>query len=78
MHRLKKAKITLNVYRKMPIRPINSQIPRANIYVVNQDGIQPDPEKVRAVTAMPPPTNVPEVRRFMGMVNQLSPNLQTK
>ena len=68
MHKLKKAKITLNVdkchFAKSTIKFLGQ--------IVNQDGIQPDPEKVRAVTAMPPPTNVPEVRRFMGMVNQLS------
>ena len=68
MHRLKKAKITLNVdkchFAQSTIKFLGQ--------IVNQDGIQPDPEKVRAVTAMPPPTNVQEVRRFMGMVNQLS------
>ena len=68
MHRLKKAKITLNVdkchFAQSTIKFLGQ--------IVNQDGIQPDPEKVQAVTAMPPPANVPEVRRFMGMVNQLS------
>ena len=68
MHRLKKAKITLNVdkchFAQSTIKFLGQ--------IVNQDGIQPDPEKVQAVTAMLPPANVPEVRRFMGMVNQLS------
>ena len=39
---------------------------------LGQNGIQPDPEKVQAVTEMSPPNNISEVRRFMGMINQLS------
>ena len=49
--------------------------------IVNGDGIKPDPEKVKAITEMKEPTSVTEVRRFLGMANQLSkftPNLAEK
>ncbi|BES89445.1 multicellular organismal development [Nesidiocoris tenuis] len=36
-------------------------------YRVNIDGISADPEKVEVVTSYPPPTNVTELRRFLGM-----------
>ena len=45
---------------------------------VDSQGIRPDPEKVSAIQQMVPPTNVKELRRFMGMTNHLSkftPNL---
>lgn len=35
-------------------------------HVVTGDGIQTDPDKVAAITQMPPPTNVRELRRFLG------------
>ena len=40
--------------------------------IVDQNGIRPDPEKVNSITCMAEPTNVSEVRRFLGMVNQHS------
>jgi len=42
------------------------------------NGIQPDPEKTLAIQEIKSPSNVPELRRFMGMINQMgkfSPNL---
>ena len=47
-------------------------------HCIDQDGIRADPEKTAAIRHMKAPTTVPELRRFMGMVNQLgkfSPNL---
>ena len=47
-------------------------------HLVNGDGIHADPDKTSAICEMAPPTNVSELRRFMGMANQLgkfSPNL---
>ncbi|KAL5006376.1 hypothetical protein ScPMuIL_015182 [Solemya velum] len=40
-------------------------------HVIDENGVQPDPNKVRAIVDMEPPSCVTEVRRFMGMVNQL-------
>ena len=41
-------------------------------HTIDASGISPDPEKVRALQTMPPPSNQSEVRRFLGMANQLS------
>ena len=41
-------------------------------HIVDGNGIQPDPEKVQAIQAMKKPTNTSEVRRFLGMTNQLA------
>ena len=38
---------------------------------VGKDGIKPDPEKVRAIIELSPPSNVSELRRLLGMVNYL-------
>ena len=46
--------------------------------VIDESGVRPDPEKVNAIRNMPIPSNVGEVRRFLGTVNQMSkfaPNL---
>ena len=40
--------------------------------IVGADGIKPDPDKVQAILSMPHPTNLYEVRSFLGMVNQFS------
>ena len=47
-------------------------------HLIDQCGIQADPAKTTAVLQMKPPNNITDLRRFMGMVNQLgkfSPNL---
>ena len=41
-------------------------------HLVSNIGVKPDPEKVRAILDMLPPSNKTEVRRFIGMVNYLS------
>ena len=40
-------------------------------YIANQNGIQSDPDKTSAIHIMPKPTNLTELRQFMGMVNHL-------
>ena len=40
-------------------------------YVIDREGIQADPEKTTAILQMKAPTNVIELRRFLGMANQL-------
>ena len=47
-------------------------------HVIDSQGIRPDPTKVSAIVQFATPHNVSDVRRFLGMVNQLSkfsPNL---
>ena len=47
-------------------------------HIISKDGIQIDPEKVKAITKLPRPQSVTEVRRFLGMVNHIgkfAPNL---
>lgn len=41
-------------------------------HIIDREGITADPQKTRAVVAMEKPTNRTELRRFMGMVNQLN------
>ena len=41
-------------------------------HVIDETGIRADPEKTSAIREIEPLTTVPELRRFMGMVNQLS------
>ena len=47
-------------------------------HIISKDGVRADPAKTTAVLQMKPPQNIAELRRIMGMVNQLgkfSPNL---
>ena len=47
-------------------------------HIIDPSGIHADPDKTAAITLMPPPTTVSELRRFLGMANQLgkfTPNL---
>lgn len=36
-------------------------------FIINRDGVKPDPEKVKVIKEMVPPTNAREVRGFIGM-----------
>ncbi|CAG9091401.1 unnamed protein product [Plutella xylostella] len=38
-------------------------------FIINKNGVRPDPKKLEAIKEMPTPTNVTEVRAFLGMVN---------
>ena len=40
-------------------------------HVVDHSGIRSDPYKISAIKEMPEPSTPTEVRRFLGMVNQL-------
>ena len=47
-------------------------------HVIDSSGIHPDPAKLDAIKRFPPPTNITELQRFLGMANQLAkfiPNL---
>jgi len=76
LQKLSNAKITLNKekcqFRKSEISSLGQ--------TVGKDGIKPDAAKVTAIVNMEAPQNVGELRRFLGMVNQLGkflPNLAT-
>lgn len=40
-------------------------------HILSADGVQPDPDKVKAVIAMRGPSNTGEVRSFLGLLHQL-------
>ena len=74
LERLQTAGVTLNSQKcefyKRRIRFLG--------HIIDGNGIHPDPQKVSAVLQMERPRNVGDLRRFMGMANQLGkfpPNL---
>ena len=75
--RLVKCGLTLNVDK---CAFSQSELPYLG-QIIDGDGIRIDPGKVKAIIQMAEPTGVPELRRFLGMVNQLMkfcPNLAEK
>ncbi|XP_055633565.1 uncharacterized protein K02A2.6-like [Toxorhynchites rutilus septentrionalis] len=38
-------------------------------HIVDQNGIRPDPEKLQAIASIPAPTNVSELRSYLGAIN---------
>ena len=47
-------------------------------HLLTKEGLRPDPQKIAAITKMPPPQDVAGVRRLLGLVNYLArfvPNL---
>ena len=45
---------------------------RGKVSWKDQNGVCPDPLKVKAITELPPPTNRTDAKCFLGMTNQLS------
>ena len=41
-------------------------------YILNAEGTRPDPDKVAAIGKFPEPTNLTDLRSFMGLVNQFA------
>ena len=68
LRRLNDANVTLNPDKCI----VNVQNVKFLGQIVGSDGIKPDPEKIAAIIDMPHPTNIHEVRSFLGMVNQFS------
>jgi len=67
LERIKAAGVTLNRDKcKFSVSVVNFLG-----HAVNKEGIKADPEKTSAVVEMKPPQNISELRRFMGMANQL-------
>ena len=66
IRRLESAGITLNLgkceFAKDKVRFLGHQVSKA--------GVQPDPQKIAAITSMKPPSNITALRRFLGMINQ--------
>ena len=75
LQRLSKAGITLNEkceFGKDEMKFLG--------HIISRDGIQADPNKVKAIKNLDPPRNITELQRFQGMTNQLAkflPNLST-
>ena len=74
MERIKAANVTLN--------PKKCEFSKPQVkflgHLIDANGIQADPEKTAAISSMKPPRNITELRRFLGMANQLgkfSPHL---
>ena len=67
LQRLEKAGITLNVDK---CGLSTSEVVFLG-YIITSVGIRPDPRKTDAIMEMKEPTNVGELRSFLGMVNQL-------
>ena len=40
-------------------------------YIVSKDGVEADPEKIKAIANFPTPKNITALRSFLGLVNQL-------
>ncbi|XP_037959893.1 uncharacterized protein K02A2.6-like [Teleopsis dalmanni] len=38
-------------------------------YIINQEGLKPDPERIAAIKQMPEPSNITELRSFLGAIN---------
>ena len=77
LQKFKAARVTLN--------EVKCQFSQKSVkflgHLIDSSGVHPDPDKVQAIIDMQPPTNVHEVRRFLGMVQQMgkfSPNLADK
>lgn len=67
LERIQKAGIALNVGKC----DLSKQEVTLLGHVISASGISPDPSKTEAVRKMGEPTNVSELRSFLGMVNQL-------
>ena len=68
LQRLGNANVTLNAEKCV----FNVSSVKFLGQIVGADGIKPYPEKIQAILEMPHPTNLHEVRSFLGMVNQFS------
>uniref|UniRef100_A0AAQ5Z7N1 ribonuclease H n=1 Tax=Amphiprion ocellaris TaxID=80972 RepID=A0AAQ5Z7N1_AMPOC len=67
LNKLQEAGVTLNMEKC----ELSKQEVKFLGHVLSAEGVQPDPDKIRAVKEMKEPSNVSEVRSFLGMVNQL-------
>ena len=68
LRRLSESKITLN-REKYEFAQLEVKFLRQ---IIDPNGVHSDPLKVKAITDMPPPTNLAEAKRFLGTKSQLS------
>ncbi len=67
LERLEKAGVTLNPQKCK----FHQKTVKFLKHLIDESGIRADPEKTSAILEMEPPRNITELRRFMGMANQL-------
>lgn len=41
-------------------------------HIISRDGLNPNPDKIRAIVEAPPPTNITQLKSFVGLVNYYS------
>ena len=68
LNRCKENKITLNANK---LHFAQEEVDYCG-YHLNKDGITPEKDKLSAITKFQAPTNITELRSFLGLVNQLS------
>ena len=66
LQKMKEAGITLNEKCKFSTDSV-----KFLGHIISQKGIQMDPEKVQAISNFPRPTNISELRWFLGIVNHV-------
>lgn len=58
-----------------PLNPEKCEFGRERVkflgHLIDREGIRADPEKTSAILQMQAPINVTELRKFLGMMNQL-------
>ena len=77
LKRLEAANLHLNRDKCSFLRPSIEYLE----YVIDKDGVHPTEAKVRAIKEAPPPTNVTELRAFLGLINyyrKFLPNISAK
>ena len=68
LRRCRERNIKLNA-EKLKLR--NQEVPYIG-HLLTAEGLKVEPEKIRAITDMPPPTDVKGVQRLVGIVNYLT------
>ena len=59
---------------------VKLRVPEVNYvgHIFSSEGLKPDPEKIRAINQMPPPTDKEGVLRFLGTINYLDKFIEHK
>ena len=68
LQRIQSAGITLNLEK----REFSKDQLKFLGYIIDKDDVRADPEKLKAVLDLSPPSNVPQMRQFVGKINQLA------